>query len=38
MTASYFYRISAKTQSLQNSMSNNAESLLKTLPEIKKFE
>ena len=31
MTASNFYRISTKTQSLQNNISNNANSLLKTL-------
>ena len=38
MTASNFYRISTKTRSLQNNVSNNAESLLKNLTEINKFE
>ena len=38
MTASNFYRISTKTQSLQNNISSNANSLLKTLTEINKFE
>ena len=38
MTASYFYRISTKTRSLQNNISNNAKSLLKNLTEIKKSE
>ena len=38
MTASNFYRISAKTQSLQNNISNNAESLLKNLTEINTCE
>ena len=34
MTASNFYRISTKTQGLQNNTSNNGNSLLKTLTEI----
>ena len=38
MTASYFYRISTKTRSLQNNISNNAKSLLKNLTEINKSE
>ena len=38
MTASNIYRISTKTRSLQNNISNNAESLLKNLTEINKFE
>ena len=38
MTASNFYRISTKTQGLQNNTSNNGNSLLKTLTEINKFE
>ena len=37
MTASNFYRISTKTQSFQNNISNNTSSLLKTLTEINKF-
>ena len=38
MTASNFYRINTKTQSLQNNISNNAETLLKNLTEINTFE
>ena len=38
MTASNFYRISTKTQSLQNNVNNHAESFVKNLTEINKFE
>ena len=38
MTGSNFYRTNTKTQSVQNSISNNADSLLKNLTEINKFE
>ena len=38
MTASNFQRIRTKTQCLQNNICKNAESLLKNLTEINKFE